>query len=210
MQKYDKWHKSVIFFKYFYVFKLNTSKKMTKLNRFWFSKVAVTLFLLAFNLFGIAQNQDPDLDSRNKFWKNVQFGGGFGLNIGSGFTDVTLAPSAIYNVNQYFATGVGLQGTYVSTTNVFQSTIYGVSLIQLFNPVDMIQVSAELEQVRVNMVYSGSTSNNIKENFWNTALFVGLGYRQQNLTIGVRYNVLFNKQDRVYSEALMPFVRIFF
>jgi len=183
---------------------------MAKLNRFWFSKVAVTLFLLAFHLFGIAQNQDPNFDFSNKFWKNVQFGGGFGLNIGSGFTDITLAPSAIYNVNQYFATGVGLQGTYVSTTNVFQSTIYGVSLIQLFNPVDMIQVSAELEQVRVNMVYSGSASNNIKENFWNTALFVGIGYRQQNFTVGVRYNVLFNKQDRVYSEALMPFVRVFF
>ena len=175
-----------------------------------FFKQSFGMFLLTFHLFGMAQNQDKNFSSQSEFWKKVQFGGSFGLNIGSGFTDITLAPSVIYNVNQYFATGVGLQGSYISAKNDFKSTIYGVSLIQIFNPIDVIQISAELEQVRVNLIYNTNTFTTIKDNFWNTALFIGGGFRQQNLTVGVRYNVLFNKQDRVYSEAFMPFVRIYF
>ncbi len=42
------------------------------------------------------------------------------------------------------------------------------------------------------------------------ALFVGAGYRNENITIGIRYNVLHKDSDNIYAEAFMPFVRIFF
>jgi hypothetical protein len=32
----------------------------------------------------------------------------------------------------------------------------------------------------------------------------------ENVTIGARYNVLFDKDKNVYGEAFMPFVRVFF
>jgi hypothetical protein len=51
---------------------------------------------------------------------------------------------------------------------------------------------------------------NLKENFWNTGLFLGAGYRTQNVTIGARYNVLFDKDRNVYGDAFMPFVRVYF
>jgi len=145
--------------------------------------------------------------SQSDFWQHVHFGGGLGLNIGSGFTDVTVAPSAIYNLNSYVSLGVGVQGSYARVRNNYESYIYGGSLIGLFNPVDQIQISAELEQLRVNRSY---TSSSLKDNFWNTALFLGAGYRTENVTIGVRYNVLYNKNDFVYSDAFMPFIRIYF
>lgn len=170
----------------------------------------IGLLLLSFSATTFAQSQQIISGSSNNFWKNVQFGGGFGLNIGNGFTDINLAPIAMYNVNQYFATGVGLQGSYMHSVNNFESINYGVSLMQLITPVDFLQFSVELEQLRVNLTYTDNLSNSVRENFWNTALFLGGGYRQQNLTVGVRYNVLFNKSDRVYSEALMPFVRVLF
>ena len=50
---------------------------------------------------------------QNQFWKNVQFGGGIGLGFGSGYTDISLAPSAIYNFNEYVALGVGAQYKYL-------------------------------------------------------------------------------------------------
>jgi len=139
--------------------------------------------------------------------KKIQIGGGLGLNFGSGFTDVTVAPSVIYNFNQYFAAGVGVQGSYVRVKNFYESYIYGGSLIALLSPIEQIQLSAELEQLRVNTHFSKIDTD---DNFWNTALYIGGGYRAQNVTIGVRYNVLYDKDRSVYSEPFMPFVRVYF
>jgi long-subunit fatty acid transport protein len=147
---------------------------------------------------------------KNYFWDKVKFGGGFGLSVGSGFTDITLAPNAIYNFNEYVSLGAGLQGSYISSTiDGYKSAIYGGSLITLFNPLEQIQLSAELEQVRVNRTLNLLTGN-FKDNFWNTGLFFGAGYRVENITVGVRYNVLYNRNDFVYSEAFMPFIRVYF
>jgi long-subunit fatty acid transport protein len=142
----------------------------------------------------------------NSNQNRVHFGGTLGLSIGSGFTDIVVAPSVIYDVNDYFSAGVGLQGSYVNFKNNFESYIYGASLIGLVNPIEEIQLSAELEQLRVNTTYQ----DNFKDDFWNTALFLGAGYRAQNVTIGIRYNVLFDKNKSVYNEAFMPFVRVYF
>lgn len=172
-----------------------------------------TVLCFVFVLFGIisfAQAQTTAPKSKSDFWQRVQFGGGIGLNIGSGFTDVTLAPSGIYNINEYVSAGVGLQGSYVSSKNYFTSAVYGGSLIGLFNPIEEVQLSAELEELRVNRTVDAVGGPNIKDNFWNTALFIGAGYRSQNVTIGVRYNVLYNPNIYVYSEAFMPFARIYF
>lgn len=148
--------------------------------------------------------------TKNEFWKKVQFGGGVGLSIGSGYTDVTLAPVAIYNFNQYVAAGVGLQGSYVSARDFYSAGIYGGSLIGIFNPIEQVQLSAELEEVRVNRTFQVLGGPDIKDNFWNTGLFLGAGYRTGNVILGIRYNVLFKKDQYVYNEAFMPFIRVYF
>lgn len=181
-------------------------------NKHYFSiyKSALLFLMLTFSatLFGQTPAETPE--SKSIFWSKVQFGGGVGLSIGSGFTDITLAPSAIYNLNKYVALGAGLQGSYVSSRNNFNSTMYGGSLISLFNPINAIQLSLELEQVRVNNIYNVTGASNFKDNFWNTGLFIGGGYRAGNAIIGVRYNVLFNRDKNVYNEAFMPFIRAYF
>ena len=85
--------------------------------------------------------------------------------------------------------------------------MYGGSVVSLFNPIPEIQLSTELEQLRVNVNLDGSNSNS--QNYWNTALFVGAGYRSGNVTIGARYNVLDDKNS-IYGSAFMPFVRVYF
>jgi hypothetical protein len=87
--------------------------------------------------------------------------------------------------------------------------MYGGSLIALFNPISELQISTELEQLRIKRTYENSFGNN-SDDFWNTALFVGAGYRNENVTFGVRYNVLHRDRDNIYAEAFMPFVRVFF
>ena len=87
--------------------------------------------------------------------------------------------------------------------------MYGPSLIVLGNPIPQIQLSAELEQLRVNVDYDDDLGFP-NDNFWNTALFLGAGYRTNNVTIGVRYNVLHDSDKNVYSDVFMPFVRVYF
>jgi len=149
------------------------------------------------------ENEDID------FWNRVHFGGGLGVGIGSNYTNIALAPSVIYDFNQYISAGIALQGSYVRDKNFYESYMYGPSLIVLGNPIPQIQLSAELEQLRVNVNYDDDLDFP-NDNFWNTALFLGAGYRTNNVTIGVRYNVLHDSDRNVYSDALMPFVRVYF
>lgn len=168
-------------------------------------------FIMVFSAGDLSAQQKPVSPSaKSDFWKNVQFGGGIGVSVGSGYTNITLAPSAIYNFNQYFAAGTGIQVSYVSSKNNFSSAIYGASLVTLFNPIKEVQLSVELEQLRVNSTIKDAGFPDIKDNFWNTALFLGGGFRSNNVTIGARYNVLYNKNDYVYSSAFMPFIRVYF
>lgn len=177
---------------------------MKNSHSFWISKTIFCFFFLVISQGVLAQG---NASQKNDFWQRVQIGGGVGVSVGSGYTDVSLAPGAIYNFNPYFSAGVGLQGAYLRSKNFYEAYVYGGSLIGLFNPIEQVQVSAELEQVRVSRNFTGTRGS---DNFWNTALYLGAGYRVQNVTIGARYNVLYSEDDFVYGDAFMPFVRVYF
>lgn len=146
----------------------------------------------------------------NPFWENVSFGGGLGLNFGNGFFYGSISPSAVYNFNTYFSAGLGLSYAYLDDKrNDYRVSAYGGSIITLFNPIKEIQLSAELEGLQVDQTFYFSEGNN-KNNYFQEALFLGLGFRTGNVTIGARYNVLYNKNRNIYGSALMPFVRVYF
>ena len=180
---------------------------MTKNSFLDDSKSLMVIIILFFSSCMFAQQNTSSTKTQNEFWRNVQFGGGIGLGFGSGYTDISLAPSAIYNFNDYVALGVGLQYKYLKQRDYYASHLYGGSVIGLFNPIQEIQLSAELEQLRVNVNLEGSNSNS--QDYWNTGLFIGAGYRSGNATIGARYNVLTDKNN-IYGSAFMPFIRVYF
>ena len=169
-------------------------------------KSFLAIITLLFTTITIAQQSNMP-QPENQFWKNVQIGGGLGLGFGSGYTDISLAPSAIYNFNEYAALGLGLQYKYLKQKGYYASNLYGGSIIGLLNPIRQIQLSAELEQLRVNVQLEGSNSGS--QDFWNTALLIGAGYRSGSATIGARYNVLDDKNS-IYGSDFMPFVRVYF
>ncbi|WP_264565765.1 hypothetical protein [Flavobacterium sp. N3904] len=183
---------------------------MKKYSFLLLSKSVLIVIILFFSENVIAQYQQTP-QSRSPFWQNVQFGGGLGLSFGSGYTDISIAPSAIYNVNPYLATGIGLQATYVSSKGYYDSGIYGISYLVFVNPIPQIQLSVNLNESYVNNhyeYYNGRAS--YSDQFWNTALFLGAGYRTGNVTIGLAYNVLYDVNDNVYGDAVTPFVRAYF
>lgn len=178
------------------------------------SIVFKSFFVILISLFSnliIAQEQNNVIDNNQQFWNKVQFGGGLGIGFGSGYTDISVMPSAIYNINEIVAVGAGLQFGYLSSKNYYSSYVYGGSIIGLVNPIPEVQLSAELEQVRVNTDYKATNMNPaFSDNYWNTALFLGAGYRSGSVTIGGRYDVLFNSKRSLYGSAFMPFVRVYF
>ena len=170
-------------------------------------RLIITLLLLCISYSSYSQESRP-ATNQPSFWENVRFGGGFGLNFGNGNFQLSLSPSAIYDVNQYISIGPALTFGYQST-QFFKSTLYGGSAIVLVNPIREIQISAELEQLRINNTIE-EIDGDIEDNFWNTSLFLGGGFRTNNVTVGARYNVLYRDGESIYAAAWQPFVRVYF
>ena len=162
----------------------------------------IILFLLATFLCSAQQN-DP-----HPFWGKVRYGGGLGLGFGNNSFNLQLAPSAIYEANTYYATGLGLQLNY-SKFRDDKFVGYGASWMNFFNPVSMIQLSTELEHWRVNLS-NDSLGTDIEDNYWLTSLFLGVGYRSNGITFGIRYDVLYDEDRSIYADPWIPFVRFFF
>ncbi|MEZ4882054.1 MAG: alpha-ketoglutarate decarboxylase [Flavobacteriaceae bacterium] len=149
-------------------------------------------------------------NQQSEFWQNVRFGGGIGLSFGDGFFSGTLAPSAIYRFNDRFSMGVGLNGTYNSLKNNYTSTVFGGSVLAFYNIIPEIQLSAEFEELNVNRKYKHFSLPDYTENYWYPALFLGAGFHSNNVTIGIRYDVLFDDDKSIYASAFAPFVRVYF
>ena len=167
-----------------------------------------TYLLLFFILIGftvLGQNQNAKID----FWNNVRFGGGIGLGFTNGGFNGSISPSAIYQVNEQFATGVSLNFNYAKF-NDDKLLAYGGSLLSLYNPVPFLQLSGEFEQLRINRTISYIGLDDIEDNYWSPALFLGIGYSNQNVTFGIRYDVLYDDNKSIYANAWMPFVRVYF
>src|SRR5690554_6615523 len=147
-------------------------------------KIILTVVTIAFCQISFAQeHQDCYQPKKITFWSDVQVGGGLGLGLANGFTHIAISPSAIKPITEQFFIGTGLQFNYLKSENFFESTSYGASIIGLYNPAPIIQLSAELERLRVNnTLYQQPFGNAVEDNFWNTALFLGAGYTSGNAT----------------------------
>jgi len=161
------------------------------------------LIIFLISVPAISQEQKSD------FWSHVQYGGGLGLSFGDGFFSGTIAPSAIYRFNDQFASGIGLNGTYTSEKNFYNSTIIGTSAITLFNVIREIQLSGEFEENYVTRNFDEQL-NLMDDSYWYPALFFGIGFQTNNVTMGIRYDVLYDESKSIYANAYMPFVRFYF
>ncbi|PCJ97988.1 MAG: alpha-ketoglutarate decarboxylase [Flavobacteriaceae bacterium] len=160
----------------------------------------LSLFFTFITFLGYSQNK--------AFWDNVHYGGSLGLGFGSNTFNLSVSPSAIYQVNEQLAFGIGINYNYYKFQN-FKLQAGGASLLTLFNPIRPIQISAEFEQLRVNRKYEFFNGND-SETYWSPALFLGMGYSNQNVTIGLKYDVLYDESKSIYADALIPFVRVYF
>jgi len=161
----------------------------------------ITILFLSLSL----QAQGPGNNSA--FWERVDFGGGIGLNFGNRVFNIALSPAAIYRANDQYALGTGLIFSY-SKFDEAELTAYGLSLLNYFNPIPQIQLSAEFDQLRINRNYENLLEAD--DNYWLPALHLGVGYGNRFFIAGVRYDVLFDDGRSIYADPWSPFVRIYF
>lgn len=148
------------------------------------------------------------------FWDNVRYGGNVGLAFGNRFTNIVVAPQAIYQFTPQVGLGAGLNFSYIKQnfndgfSPDFSSTILGGSLIAIANPIEEIQLSMDLEYLNVNRNFEDPIFRD--DNYWVPALFIGAGYSQRGFVVGARYDVLFNEGRSVFNNGIQPFVRVLF
>ncbi|GHA23704.1 hypothetical protein GCM10007103_00970 [Salinimicrobium marinum] len=142
------------------------------------------------------------------FFDHVRYGGSLGLSFSNGFFNASIAPKAIYDFNEYASAGVGLLGSYSNASN-YNAYTYGGSILGLFRPFRSLQLSAEFEELNVTREWELDGGNR-KESYWYPALFLGLGYNTGPVTVGIRYDVLYDDDKSIYGNAFMPFVSVYF
>ncbi len=161
------------------------------------------LLMIAFAFIILYANAQELPKQKSEFWKKVQFGGGITLNFTNNASVFGISPSAIYNVNEKFSTGVSvsyLRTKYKNLSSAYNS--YGGSVLTLFNPIKGLQLSGEYEQTYV-------TNNSLSREI--PALFLGVGYTYgRNIAAGLRYDVLYDENISLYPSSITPFVRVYF
>ncbi len=170
-------------------------------------KIKILLLLIIFvniNLFG----QNSDLE-QHRFMDDVRFGGGINIGVGSSYSTFAISPSAIYDFSDTFSAGLSFTYVYVKTKSTINSTTnhYGGSVLALYKPINNLQFATEFEQLKVNQKYATTNETDSDQN----ALYIGAEYVTGNISMGLRYDVLFDKTTNViYSSALTPVFRVYF
>tara|TARA_R110002051_G_scaffold5108_4_gene27392 strand:+ start:17376 stop:17984 length:609 start_codon:yes stop_codon:yes gene_type:complete len=150
-----------------------------------------------------------EIDSLTNVDPRLKFGCGFGLNFLGG-TNISLSPNLMYTVSDNFSLGAGLQGSYNSIKNIQKTTTVGLNLIGQYNLSNKLMSLLEFAQLKVNSKQDTPVGE-VKNDFWESALFVGAGYNiNQKISIGAKFNVLYDDDESVYSSPIIPFVNITF
>ena len=179
------------------------NKNMKLVNYTFISKSAKwLLFLFFFSICSVSMAQSVNSDS--SFWSNVRYGGGLGLSFGNDAFLIGVSPQALYQVNDFLALGVGLNYTY-SKVGESKTNAVGGSLLALANPVAALQLSAEFEELYIDRKFGP-----FSDSYWVPALYLGVGYGIGPVTVGIRYDVLYDDNKRRLADPWLPFVRVYF
>lgn len=173
------------------------------------SNFGAAIKYLICGLIMLGVNEAKGQINANRNNSGMRYGGGIGLSFGNGYFSGSIAPSAIYEFDDQFALGGSLTGAYSSFKDHYTSTIVGGSIIGLYNVIPQIQLSTEFEELNISRKYEYD-GGNFKENYWYPGLFLGVGFRSGNFTAGIRYDLLFDREKSMYSDAYVPFVRVYF
>lgn len=174
-------------------------------------KVFITVVVLSAAQDSYSQTtQVAVVDSTGQVAKKIKFGCGFGLSFVGG-TNVSLAPNLTYLVSDKISVGAGIQGSYTAIKDVQSTTTVGGNIIGQYTPIKILTTLLEFAELNVSTEITESETETTKDNYWDTALFVGAGINvTEKISVGAKYNLLYDEDQSVYTSPVLPFVNITF
>ena len=149
------------------------------------------------------------------YQRSWSFGGNLGLSFWNGGTDILLAPKAYYNVSPQFLAGFGLTYIYSSAEDDFakySQNSFGPSVMGAWRPIPYLQLSAEYEGLQTNGDgrFKLGDREDYDYSYWNNAIYLGASFVSRNVSFGVRYDILYDSTQSVYSSAWSPVIGFYF
>lgn len=163
--------------------------------------------LLSLGFFFVSFSQDVE----DSFKDHLRYGGSFNVGFSNNYTTIGISPSAIYQFDSGFATGVSLSYFHTKQktfNNTYTSNVFGGSIITLYSPIHFLQLSAELEELNVHRKDSFLDT----DPYWLTSLYLGIAYQTGSVSFGIRYDILYENNDfnNIYGSSVSPVFRIYF
>ena len=106
--------------------------------------------------------------------------------------------------------------TYNKQKYSYKSYVLGTSILGLFNVMPQLQLSAEFEQLYVNrdfedtIIVLGCNTFNCDQSYWYPGLYLGAGFSTGPVTMGIRFDILYDSEKSIYGNPYNPFVRFYF
>ncbi|MBW2937817.1 alpha-ketoglutarate decarboxylase [Aureisphaera sp. CAU 1614] len=178
-------------------------------NKFIFTILFTTIILIYSEGVQSQTTEIKVIDSTSAKPNKWKFGVGFGLSFIGG-TNISLAPNITYQANEKISFGGGVQGSYTALKDIQNTTTIGGNVIFQYTPIKMLTALLEFAELNVSTETETPTGK-MKNNYWDAALFLGAGMNvTEKITIGAKYNVLYNEDESVYTSPILPFVNISF
>ena len=142
-------------------------------------KIYITLLLISFSFISFSQvdyYEQPDnieTDTNSLFERKFLYGGNMGLNFGS-YTKISASPKIAYPVFTWTSIGAGGDFIYYSFGG-FKAFMYGANTFADFFVLKAFTL--HFEYAMLNVETFKYYPNKIDRK-WNTAKYVGAGYRQ--------------------------------
>lgn len=177
------------------------------MKKYIFFSLIATMFVTQITFAQVQIDSIKTVENPIESAKRLNFGLGFGLNFVGG-TSISLSPNLVYRVNDKFSLGSGLLFNYSAIKDLQKTTTIGANVLGNYYPVQKLLTTIEFAEMYVDreMIYT-----NTKDNFWDSALFLGAGYQiTPKISVGGKYNLLYDKDKSVYSSPFVPFVNISF
>ncbi|MCJ7465673.1 MAG: hypothetical protein MUO53_03155 [Maribacter sp.] len=139
----------------------------------------------------------------------MKFGCGFGLSFVGG-TNFSLSPNLMYDVSKKVSLGGGVQESYTTIKDLQNTPTIGANIIGQYSPIEKITTLLEFAELNVSTKTETPTGKDTRK-YWDSALFVGACLNiTSKIAVGAKYNLLYKKDESVYTSPVIPFVNITF
>lgn len=165
--------------------------------------IFINLLLISF---GLAQENNAQEPNR---WR---LGGGIGLSVGSDeYFALSVSPTVGYAITPQLEGGVSVGYQYASNS-FYKQNLFNFGPYLNYYPVNFLFLRGHFEQFTGNTKFKFiSDINESKDNFNESALWLGGGYRSPgpvSFYAGIMYNVLYKEDDSIFDSGLRPILGI--